>query len=211
VPRRAHIARVDHSDPLPYYYLPIVGWLFRQRLQLALDLLGGGPYGKVLEAGYGSGILLPTLAARAKRIDAVDLHQRTDLVRRMLVREGVDATLAVGSVTGLGYRDASFDTVLCLSTLEHLAGDDLRAAVGELRRVTAQGGRAVVGIPSSGRLMDLLFGLIGFSEIDEHHVSTREDIEGALGAAFRIDGEARLPSVGPRDSALYTVLRCIAE
>lgn len=208
VPKRAHIERVDHSDPLPYYYFPPTAWVFRQRLQLALDLLGPGPYGRLLDAGYGSGILLPSLAARAARVDGVDLHRRTDLVERMLRSEGVPAALTVGSVTALGYRNEAFDAVLCLSTLEHLHGPELRAAVGELRRVLKPGGMAIVGIPASGWAMELLFRAIGFAEIDEHHVSTRGDIEAALQDAFRVDGEARLPSVGPRRTALYTVLRC---
>ena len=209
MPARAHIERVDHSDPLPYYFFPPTAWLFRQRLQLALDLLGPGPYGRLLDAGYGSGILLPSLAARSARVDGVDLHRRTDLVERMLRQERVAASLAVGSVTALGYADASFDGVLCLSTLEHLEGQALHDAVGELRRVTKPGGVAIVGIPASGWMMDLLFRAIGFSEIGGHHVSTRGDIERSLREAFRVDGEARLPGAGPREAALYTVLRCI--
>jgi SAM-dependent methyltransferase len=208
VPRREHIARVDPSDPLDFYYAPHTAWIFRWRLQLALDLLGPGPYGSLLEAGYGSGILLPSLAQRSERLHAMDLHRRTDLVAPMLRREQVRATLAVGDVCRLPYGPGSFDALVCISTLEHLHGPDLTDAVEGFQRVLRPGGVAVVGVPASGRLMDLLFGAIGFHEIDEHHVSTRTSIEDALCRCFHVEARAQLPGIVPPAAALYTVLRC---
>jgi 2-polyprenyl-3-methyl-5-hydroxy-6-metoxy-1,4-benzoquinol methylase len=208
VPRRAHIGRVDESDPLPYYYLPVVGEVFRERLRLALRLLGERRYGRILEAGYGSGILLPTLAALADEVHGMDLHRRPALPSRMLAREGVQAALLVGTVTALSYASESFDAVVCLSTLEHLHGAELRAALGELQRVLKRDGVAIVGVPASGWVMDLLFRAIGFAEIGEHHVSAHDDIETLLRERFNVEGDARLPSFAPRSAALYTVFRC---
>ena len=48
----------DAHDPLPYYYHPWVGWLYRHRLQMGLDLLPAGGR-RVLEVGVGSGVLVP--------------------------------------------------------------------------------------------------------------------------------------------------------
>ena len=173
MPARRHIARVDHSDPLPWYYYPLIGRLFRRRLEMAAELLGNGPFQRILEVGYGSGILLPSLSQRAAAVFAVDLHRRTDLVERMLRAEAARAALAVGDVCRLGYADRAFDAVVCMSTLEHLSGAALQAAVDELHRVLRPGGVAILGVPASGRLMDLLFRLIGFAEIGEHHVSAQ--------------------------------------
>ena len=208
VPRRAHIAQVDESDPLKYYYVPGIGEVFRERLRLALRLLGDRRYGRILEAGYGSGILLPTLATLADDVQAMDLHRRPDLATRMLRLEGVRAPLLVGTVTALGYASESFDAVVCLSTLEHLHGADLRAALGELHRVLKPDGVAIIGVPASGWVMDLLFRAIGFSEIGEHHVSTHDDIAALLRERFAVEGDARLPSFAPPGTALYTVFRC---
>ena len=210
LPNRSTIQRVDHSDPLDWYYSPATGWLFRRRLQLALDLLGGGPFESLLEAGYGSGILLPTLAHLTRRLYAMDLHRRTDLAGSMLAAEGVNAALSVGTVTSLGYANASFDALICVSTLEHLHGDELMVAVREFKRVLRPGGTAIIGVPASGRVMDLLFRLIGFSEIGDHHVSSRGDIAVALRQTFHVDGERHLPDIGPSQAALYTVFRCRA-
>jgi len=211
LPARQNIQRVDHSDPLDWYYSPLTGWLFKQRLRMGLDLLGPGPFGSILEAGYGSGILLPSLASRTTSLHALDLHRRTDLVQPMLVAERVHASLSVGTVTQLGLEDASFDALVCISTLEHLHDEELTAAVQELRRVLRRGGVAIVGVPASGWVMDLLFRAIGFAEIGDHHVSTRGDIAGALRRTFTVDGERHLPGFGRRSAALYSVFRCRAE
>ena len=207
MPAREHIHRVDESDPLPWYYRPAVGWLYRERLQMALDLLGQGPFDRVLEAGYGSGILLPSLAERTRELVAMDLHRQAPTVRRMLALEGSAAELSVGNVCELGYADASFDAAVCVSTFEHLHDDELDRAVAEFRRVLRPGGVAVVGVPASGWVMDLLFRAIGFAEIGEHHVSGHDEIATTLGKYFRIDGARHMPAVLPGAAALYTVFR----
>jgi SAM-dependent methyltransferase len=207
LPARSHIVRVDESDPLPWYYKPLVGRLYQERLQMALDLLGPGPFDRVLEAGYGSGILLPTLATRARELFAMDLHRQARTVQRMLAQEQSQAELSVGDVCALSYAGATFDAVVCISTLEHLHGEALDRTVGEFRRVLRPGGLAVVGVPASGWIMDVLFRAIGFAEIGEHHVSAHDDIATALGRHFRIDGERHMPGFLPGSLALYTVFR----
>src|SRR3954468_22454574 len=62
----------DENDPLPYYYHPWVGWLYRHRLQMGLDLLPAGGR-RVLEVGVGSGVLVPTLTARYRDYTGTDL------------------------------------------------------------------------------------------------------------------------------------------
>ena len=32
----------DHKDPLPYYYRPLTGWLYRHRLQMGRSRPGAG-------------------------------------------------------------------------------------------------------------------------------------------------------------------------
>ena len=49
------------DDPLPYYYKPVIGKIYCERIKMALDLLTP-PYGAILEMGHGSGILLPSLS-----------------------------------------------------------------------------------------------------------------------------------------------------
>src|SRR4029079_5007964 len=62
----------DDHDPLPYYYNRWVGWLYRHRLQMGLDLLPAGG-ARVLEGGVGSGGLVQRRPARCSENTGTDL------------------------------------------------------------------------------------------------------------------------------------------
>jgi SAM-dependent methyltransferase len=53
---------------------------------------------------------------------------------------------AVGDVRDLPFRDASFDAVYSMGTIEHF--DETERAVREIARVLKPGGRAIVGVPN---------------------------------------------------------------
>jgi len=74
--------------------------------------------------------------------------------RRLLSQPGIDyVTTDIGGVTAmvradltaLPFPDASFDIVLCSHVLEHIPED--RAAMRQMRRVTAPGGRTILQHP----------------------------------------------------------------
>ena len=72
LPAQGVLRANDAHDPLPYYYHPYVGWLYRHRLQMGLDLLPTGGR-RVLEIGVGSGVLVPTLTSRYAEYTGTDL------------------------------------------------------------------------------------------------------------------------------------------
>jgi len=53
---------------------------------------------------------------------------------------------AVGDVRDLPFRDASFDAIYSMGTIEHF--DETERAVEEIARVLKPGGRAIVGVPN---------------------------------------------------------------
>ena len=53
---------------------------------------------------------------------------------------------AVGDVRDLPFRDASFDAIYSMGTIEHF--DETERAVEEMARVLKPGGRAIVGVPN---------------------------------------------------------------
>lgn len=91
---------------------------------------------RVLEVGCGEGIVLEYLSARVPgaRFDGVELDGQA------LVRGRVrcpTAALVQADAAQLPFHNGSYDLVLCLEVLEHLAEPE--RALRELRRVSARG------------------------------------------------------------------------
>ncbi|HVZ73333.1 MAG TPA: methyltransferase domain-containing protein [Polyangia bacterium] len=199
LPPRGALQANDAHDPLPYYYHRWIGWLYRHRLQLGLNLLPEGGK-RVLEIGVGSGVLVPTLTARYAEYTGTDLT----------LARGLDGLVAPSCAATFRQADLlkdddlpadHFDTVVCFSVLEHIA--DAEGAARGLARALAPGGTLVAGYPMVSPLMTRLFRAIGFGTINEHHVSAPSAIATALARVLRPARRAAFPPGAPRDLALY--------
>jgi 2-polyprenyl-3-methyl-5-hydroxy-6-metoxy-1,4-benzoquinol methylase len=199
LPPRGRLRPNNQRDPLPYYYRPGVGWLYRHRLQLGLDLLPAGGR-RVLEVGVGSGILVPTLTAHYPEYLGTDLVLAPDLPA--LVTPGCQARFAeVDLLSGEALPPAGFDAIVCFSVLEHIA--DAAGAARALARALAPGGTLVTGYPMVSPLMTQAFRAIGYRNIDEDHVTTPAAIARALSAVLRPVRRAAFPPAAPVRLALY--------
>lgn len=106
----------------------IPGWTLRHPLAEWLRAEGASAAGaRVLDVGCGRKPYYPFFAGAASYV-GVD------------VQENPHADLH-GPIEALPVEDASFDVVLCTQVLEHV--EDPAAAVAELHRVTAPGGRVL--------------------------------------------------------------------
>lgn len=189
----------DDHDPLPYYYHPFVGWLYRHRLQMGLDLLPAGGR-RVLEVGVGSGVLVPTLTRHYPEYTGTDLTLAAGLDR--LVASGSQATFRQANLLRDGdLPEAHFDAIVCFSVLEHIA--DSTGAARALARALAAGGTLVTGYPMVSPLMTRAFRLIGYSGIDDHHVSPPAQIASALAKVLRPVARRAFPPRAPVNVALY--------
>ncbi len=202
LPPRGVLRPNDGVDPLPYYYHPLVGWLFRHRLQMGLDLLPDLPAGgrRVLEIGVGSGVLVPTLTKHYAAYTGTDLTLASGL--DALVAPSCSAEFRSADLL----RDADlpaghYDAIVCFSVLEHIRDAD--GAARGLARALAPGGTLVTGYPMVSRLMTRAFAAIGFDRIDDHHVSTPVQIAAALARVLSPVQRAAFPPGAPVPGALY--------
>jgi SAM-dependent methyltransferase len=182
-------------DPLPFYYKPLVGRIFAARLNIGLSLLKGR-FDRLLEIGYGSGLLMPTLASVTRELYGADLEREPAGLRARLSRLGVaPRALVQADVRALPFADGFFDGVVAFSIFEHLQPPQLAPALDEVARVLAPGGRFLVGCPAVHKMMNAAFSAIGFSNIDQHHFSTIGDVLEAARARFDVAEKNALPRV----------------
>jgi ubiquinone/menaquinone biosynthesis C-methylase UbiE len=189
----------DQHDPLPYYYRPYIGWLYRKRLRMGLDLLPASG-SRVLEVGVGSGILVPTLSARFPHYTGTDLVLAQGL-DRLVAPTCKAAFVEANLLQASSLPEASFDAIICLSVLEHIA--DAEGAAVALARTLVKGGTLIAGYPMVNQLMAGLFRAIGFGNIEDHHVTAPAAIDKALRRVLRRGARKALPAFAPVSLALY--------
>jgi len=199
------LPRNGETDPIEYYRRPLVGYLFRERINMGLRMLGDRRWPRALEVGYGAGAVLVSLAPVVDELVGLDLDADPDIVTRALRERGMQADLRKGSVYELPYEDASFDLVVSFSVFEHL--HEYERGLREVRRVLRADGTFLLGMPAVSRAMTKLFLAIGYSGIDEHHVTTPADVRRRFArAGFTIERTKNLGLPGRMPALYYTWL-----
>ncbi|MGB0715565.1 MAG: class I SAM-dependent methyltransferase [Phycisphaerae bacterium] len=106
------------------------------------------PGDRVLDAGCGHGEYCAYAAESGARVSAFDYSDEMVDYTRALMRSRnlpVD-TLETGSVLDIDYPDNHFDSVICLSVLDHIA--DRERGFAELSRVLKPGGHLYIDVPN---------------------------------------------------------------
>jgi SAM-dependent methyltransferase len=119
-------------------------WWYRARRRMIAALLAGTTLAepcRILDAGCGSGRNLEMLA----RFGTVTGVEPAPLSVAAARARGVGRVVQ-GSLDSLPVESNAFDLVVCLDVLEHV--DDDLAAMRDLRRVTANGGRLLITVPA---------------------------------------------------------------
>ena len=188
------------DDPLPYYYKPLIGSLYRARIEQALALLHP-PYDTILELGYGSGILLPSLCGLGKSVSGVDLQSAPEKINPCLEKVGVHCKLIKGDVADDFFEPDSFDLIVAISIFEHIS--KLVPVFDRMHTLLKPSGQLLVGMPRVDRLMAKGFSLIGFDNINDHHVTDYKECKQAAAEKFELISSAHIPSIGPESLGLY--------
>jgi SAM-dependent methyltransferase len=119
----------------------------RYRAVLALLADRWRPDLRVLEVGSGSGGAAEWLDHEIIGVDT-SFERTAERGRRNLVE-------TPGSVMDIPLPDGSFDAVLCVEMLEHIAAEERPRAIKELVRVLAPGGRLILTFPSGAEARKL--------------------------------------------------------
>lgn len=193
----ADLPKNGETDPIEYYRRPLVGALFRRRINLGLALLPPRRFGRALEVGYGAGAVQLALAPAVDELFGIDLDADPEPVARRLAAKGIAAKLAKGSVYRLPFLDATFDLVVSFSVFEHLRAYE--QALFETRRVLRPRGLLLLGMPAVNRMMQAGFRAIGFEGIEDHHVTTPSMVAARFeDVGLRVVAKATLDVPAPR-------------
>jgi 2-polyprenyl-6-hydroxyphenyl methylase/3-demethylubiquinone-9 3-methyltransferase len=93
----------------------------------------------VLDLGCGGGFMAEAMARRGARVTGVDpAAKAVAAARGHAAAEGLSIRYETGVGEALGFADASFDAVVCVDVLEHVA--DLDRVLAEVTRVLRPGG-----------------------------------------------------------------------
>lgn len=132
--------------------------LYQYRRTVVLDQfqrLGQPARSRVLEVGCGPGMTAVEMARRGHDVTALDVAPAMiDLTRKLASDKGVELRTLVGDLMHLPFPDDSFPTVLAVGVMEW--AEDMEAAIHQLARVLAPGGRLIVTFDNRWALNRLL-------------------------------------------------------
>ena len=103
--------------------------------------------GRLLDVGCGDGALSGVLnSALGMQVTGVDTSEKgLALAREMFARRGLAGEFKLVNGYETGFKDGSFDVVVCSDVVEHV--DDPGAMLREIHRVLVPGGRLVITTP----------------------------------------------------------------
>ena len=195
-------ACVDRDDPLRFYFWPIIGRMYRRRIELCLAECTGGQC--ILEVGFGSGVTFPNLNDSYQEIHGLDLNVSVEDVAAVFRTKQIETRLQNGSVLSMPYEDDFFDTVLLVSVLEHLKPSEQAQAFREIRRVLKPEGQAIYGVPIERGVMVLMFRVLGCN-IRKHHFSTEKDVFNAADSVLDKVRVVQMQSIPSLFGSVYEI------
>jgi 2-polyprenyl-3-methyl-5-hydroxy-6-metoxy-1,4-benzoquinol methylase len=194
----AHLPRAAINETAVPSYThpnPFIRWLFWKRLDIAVGLARIRPTDRVLDFGTGSGILLPTLQAKAAQVWATDLDVSPAQAFTRVMHLATSIVPAGEFEAWASAHAAALDVIMALDVFEHLSEAELPVVGRKLRSLLAPGGRMVVSGPTESPMYKLGRLIAGFRNV--YHYRNVFDIDAQLREDW-VAEEARFLPVLPR-------------
>lgn len=119
---------------------------------------------EILDLACGEGVLVEKFQQQGYRVRGLDLNYESDLVQR-------------GDARQLPYADETFDVVIFLDALEHLAFEDQPTALAEINRVLKPNGYLFLSVPNlahfNSRFRFFFKGALDRTNIETNHPGER--------------------------------------
>ncbi len=211
IPKKKNIFKTCDCDPAYYHYYPLIGYVYKKRLSNNLSLLEG-KYKRLLDIGYGSGILFPELSRLTEKVYGLEIHNKENLIYQFLRKENINNIILKSvSVLQIPFPDNFFDCVISVSTMEHIARFDknhsLDKALSEIKRVLEPGGTVVLSFPVRNIITNYFFKLAGYSP-KVIHPSSHFDIINIAKRYLKIEKMIKFPQLFDLNSAFYCSILC---
>ncbi|MCI0558657.1 MAG: class I SAM-dependent methyltransferase [Nitrososphaera sp.] len=181
--------RDEMAIPSYLHFNPLIRWLMWKRYETIAQLSELNSKQAVLEFGCGLGLFLPTLAASAEKVIAMDLFPQyaQEVVRRC----GLNSKIAFAS--GLEeIADSSLDLIIAADVMEHL--DDPKSYAEMFRQKLKALGRLIISGPTENKVYKIGRFLAGFAGKGDYHHTNIDGLETDIKqAGFRHLQVVRLP------------------
>lgn len=209
IPSKIKMAKITATDPNQqifcverYYSFPF-NQFYLKRFKIVLNLLGKNKCEKLLDIGFGSGIFLPSLSLRTKKLFGLDNHNYVPQVSNFLSDLKIEAEIKKGSVVALPYEDNQFDCVICLSVLEFV--EDIDKAMSEIVRVAKSGAKIIIGAPVVSKFTDACYAILGKKGQNKIHQSNHKKIINSAKKYFSMEKVKIIPFFLPLDYSLFFI------
>jgi ubiquinone/menaquinone biosynthesis C-methylase UbiE len=154
----------------------------RWRPRLVERVVSPGAPTRVLDLGCGTGEMALAIARASRAVTLIGVDGDAEVLRRAAAKaqaEGVELELHEALADRIPLADASVDCVVSTLVFHHLAPAAKRAALTEVRRVLAPGGKLL--ICDLGRASDPLMRAAFLAvQLLDGFANTREHAQGAL-------------------------------